>query len=409
MGKRPVIGLLGGGQLGRMLCEAAGPLGYEIAILDDEACPAKQIMASNRHVAGSFKDAAKVRELASQCDVLTVEIEHVDTQVLEEIATKGVCRASGKVEKIPIHPSWRTLRLVQDKFEQKEHFRQNGIPVATQMALARSSSLLDALGQAHDKLSFPFVVKARKGSYDGRGNYKVSGPGDFEPAIEALGASLLYAEAWVPFTKELAVMVLRTEDESGACTGLYSFPAVETVHQRDICKLVYMPPREVDTATCTAAQKLAEQVIGRLWGRGVFAVEMFLLKDGSLLVNEVAPRPHNSGHYTIEAVPYMSQYKAQLHAILDLVPRSLKLTPRVPQAIMLNILGGAQAASHDKLVELAETAYADDVDTFLHLYGKAPKPGRKLGHITFTTPSCQVDLAKAVAPFVDEADLIRQQ
>lgn len=127
------------------------------------------------------------------------------------------------------------------------------------------------------------------------------------------------------------------------------------------------------------------------------------------MVNEVAPRPHNSGHYTIEAVPYFSQYKAQLHAILDLVPDSMKITPRSAQAIMVNILGGATESSHDKLVELTQTGHVEDVDTYLHLYGKASKPGRKIGHITFTTPSTEIDLEKTIAPFVNEVDGMRQK
>ncbi|PHH92195.1 hypothetical protein CDD83_8484 [Cordyceps sp. RAO-2017] len=413
MGKTPVIGLLGGGQLGRMLCEAAGPLGYEVAVLDDDGCPAKQVNASGRHVAGSFKDAAKVRQLAARCDVLTVEIEHVDTNVLEEIATRGVPDAgSGAIRRVPVHPCWRTLRLVQDKFLQKEHFQAHGIPVAPQLALgggADDELLADSLRAAYEAFGFPFVVKARKGSYDGRGNFKVGGPDDFEPAIRALGRLPLYAEKWVPFVMELAVMCIRTEDDGGRCTGVYAYPAVETVHEDDVCKMVLMPPRGGDSAVGLRAQNLAEKVVKSLWGRGVFAVEMFLLQDGSLLVNEVAPRPHNSGHYTIEAVPYMSQYKAQLHAILDMVPSSLKLTPRVSRAAMLNILGGAAADSHDRLVRLAETEYVDGADIYLHLYGKASKPGRKIGHITFTAPSADVDLVETMAPFVNLVDAMRRQ
>lgn len=127
------------------------------------------------------------------------------------------------------------------------------------------------------------------------------------------------------------------------------------------------------------------------------------------MVNEVAPRPHNSGHYTIEAVPQMSQYKAQLHAVMNIIPKNLKLTPRTSQAIMLNILGGADASSHEKLIELTETAYIEDVDVYLHMYGKASKPGRKIGHITFTTPDATVDLAQTIAPFINEVDRMREQ
>lgn len=266
-----------------MLCEAAGPLGYEIAILDQDDCPAKQINVNSKHVAGSFKDAAKVRELAAKCDLLTVEIEHVNTDVLEEIATKGVRSASGELRKVPVHPSWRTLRLVQDKFLQKEHFSKQGIPIAPQMALDGGELLADSLRQAYETLAFPFMVKARTGSYDGRGNFKVGGPEDFESAINALGKLPLYAEKWVPFVMELAVMVIRTEDDEGNLKGVHSFPTVETVHEDDVCKTVFMPPRKVDAAVCAKAQKVAEEVVKSLWGRGVFAVEMFLLQNGTCL------------------------------------------------------------------------------------------------------------------------------
>ncbi|PHH79948.1 hypothetical protein CDD80_3400 [Ophiocordyceps camponoti-rufipedis] len=405
----PVIGLLGGGQLGRMLCEAAGPLGYHISVLDAADCPARQAAAGGRgHVVGSFKDAARVRELAMRCDVLTVEIEHVDVDVLEDIATNGVRGVDGRLRRVPVHPCWRTLRLVQDKFSQKEHFRIKGIPVATQIALEAGDGLRASLEEAARSLGFPLVVKARKGSYDGRGNFKVAGPQDIEPAVRALGKLPLYAEKWVPFVAELAVMVIRTEDGDGKCTGLYSYPTVETVHEDDVCKTVLMPPRNVDAVVCGSAQRLAEDVVRSLWGRGVFAVELFLLPDGSLMVNEVAPRPHNSGHYTIEAVPYMSQFKAQLYAILDLVPPSLRLKPRVAQAAMVNILGGAAADSHDELVRLAETHYAEDRDVYLHIYGKAAKPGRKIGHVTVTTPVA-IDMQKTMTPFVEAVDAIRQQ
>lgn len=135
----------------------------------------------------------------------------------------------------------------------------------------------------------------------------------------------------------------------------------------------------------------------------------YSLSPDTIMVNEVAPRPHNSGHLTREAVPYMHQFKAQLYSILDILPKSLKLTPRPSQAIMLNILGGAAEDSHDRLVELTKTEYIEGMDVYLSLYGKASKPGRKIGHITFTTPSPDVDLEQTITPFVNEVDLMREQ
>ncbi|RXG48005.1 hypothetical protein VDGE_04435 [Verticillium dahliae] len=408
MARKPVIGLLGGGQLGRMLCEAAGPLGIEIAILDEANCPAKQANQNAKHVTGSFKDPEKIRELAVKCDVLTVEIEHINTDVLEEIATKGVTVAPGVVKKVPVHPSWETLRLIQDKYLQKEHFGKAGIPIAPQMAIESGASMLDSLRQAYEKFGFPFMLKARKGSYDGRGNFKVSGVQDFEEAVTVMGKLPLYAEKWVPFELELAVMVVRTEDDDGRLRDVHAYPAVETIHEDSICTKVFYPPRNTPETVSEKAKQVASDVIRTLKGRGVFAVEMFLLADGTITVNEVAPRPHNSGHYTIEAVPYMSQYKAQVASILDIIPRSIKLQPRVAGAVMLNILGGAQEDSHDALVDLTESLYDDDMDIFLHQYGKASKPSRKIGHITATSYSPSTNLEQLAAPLIKEVDRIRQ-
>lgn len=284
--RNPVIGLLGGGQLGRMLCEAANPLGIDIAILDEENSPAKQAHNTNLHVTGSFKDPARIRELAAQSDFLSVEIEHVETEVLEDIEKNGVevkqADGSTKTHRPPVHPSWRTIRLIQDKYLQKEHFRNSdkAIPIADQVAIASGPDALISLGNAATKFGFPFMLKARKGSYDGRGNFKVDSEADFEAAIQALGGLSLYAEKWAPFVKELAVMVIRTEDDKGNLKSCVAYPAVETIHEDSICTKVFMPPRDVSETICEAAKKLATEVISTLWGRGVFAVEMFVLEDG---------------------------------------------------------------------------------------------------------------------------------
>ncbi|KAK0746227.1 hypothetical protein B0T18DRAFT_429227 [Schizothecium vesticola] len=410
----PVIGLLGGGQLGRMLCEAANPLGIDIAILDDKNAPAKQAHNSNLHVSGSFKDPNCIRDLAAHSDYLSVEIEHVETEVLEDIENNGVeitlADGSQAVHRPPIHPSWRTIRLIQDKYLQKEHFRTspNKIPIADQIAVDTSGSAIKPLKSVLSKFGFPFMLKARKGSYDGRGNYQINSEEDFQPALDALKNLPLYAEKWAPFVKELAVMVIRTEDDEGNLRNCVAYPAVETVHEDSVCTKVYLPPREVSEKICEQARELACSVVSTLWGRGVFAVEMFVLKNGSLMVNEVAPRPHNSGHYTIEAVPYMSQYKAQIHAVLDL-PVPDKLTPRVKSSIMLNILGGATPTSHHELTRMARRAFNDNMDVYLHLYGKESKPGRKIGHITLTSDLSIDELEKKSKPFVERVDEMRQE
>ena len=281
MGKTPVIGLLGGGQLGRMLQETAGPLGIEIVVLDEANCPTKQISNNAKHVTGSFNDPEKIRELAVRCDVLTVEIEHINTEVLEEIAIKGVKVGPDKVKKVQVHPSWETLRLIQDKFLQKEHFSKAGIPIAPQTAINPEPSIPDSLLKISRSFGFPFMLKARKGSYDGRGNFKVNGVDDFEEVTQSLGKLQLYAEKWMAFEKELAVMVVRTEDDEGRLKDVHTYPAVETIHEDSICTKVFYPPRHVAEETCQKARDTAAKVIRTLKGRGVFAVEMFLTKDGT--------------------------------------------------------------------------------------------------------------------------------
>jgi len=280
--RNPVIGLLGGGQLGRMLCEAANPLGVDIAILDAENAPAKQAHNTYRHVTGSFKDPERIRELAIKSDFLSVEIEHVETEVLEDIDKNGVTLPDGSLHRPPIHPSWRTIRLIQDKYLQKEHYRNSDkkIPIADQVAIDGGAAALASLKDAAARFGFPFMVKARKGSYDGRGNYRVNSEADFEAAINALKGLSLYAEKWAPFIKEIAVMVIRTEDDRGNLKACVPYPAVETIHEDSICTKVFMPPRDISEEVCENARKLATEVVSTLWGRGVFAVEMFVLEDG---------------------------------------------------------------------------------------------------------------------------------
>jgi phosphoribosylaminoimidazole carboxylase len=297
MSPNPVIGLLGGGQLGRMLCEAAAPLDIQIAVLDAENAPAKQISQNRHHINGSYKDAEKIRELATHCGVLSVETEHIDTTVLEEIAT---------CTKVAVHPSWRTLRLIQDKYEQKAYLGDQGIPIAEQTAIEASGDAMHAsLQDVSTKFGFPWMLKARKDSYDGRGNLKISSEADLERAVAGFGNIRCYAEKYVPFERELSVLVIRTEDGEGRTKRLVPYPAVETVHEDNICSRVFMPPRATPVSVCKRAQQVACSVVDKLWGRGVFAVETFVTKDNEILVNEVAPRPHNSGHLFTEAVPYM--------------------------------------------------------------------------------------------------------
>ncbi|KAI6763204.1 hypothetical protein SNK03_004101 [Fusarium graminearum] len=402
MSGKPELGLLGGGQLGRMLCEAASPLEVEIAILDAQDAPAKQVSRSKYHVDGSFKDPAKIRELASHCKVLSVETEHIETAVLEELSKEG---------KVVVYPSWKTLRLIQDKYEQKDYLGKQGIPIAEQVAVQASGSddMRAALKDISNKYGLPFMLKSRKDSYDGRGNIKIANDNDIETAVTEFGNLQCYAEKYVPFQRELSVIVIRTEDADGKTKRLVPYPAVETVHEDNVCSRVYMPPRDTPDAVSKRAQEVAVSVVEKLWGRGVFAVEMFVTENNDILVNEIAPRPHNSGHLTIEAVPYMSQYKAQLTSILD-EPLPETLEPHVSSSIMINILGGASQESHIPLVNKAKSMFAPKIGVYPHLYGKQSKPGRKIGHITLTGLEGTIkDLEEFAQPLVQLAADMRQE
>ncbi|KAL8998038.1 MAG: hypothetical protein Q9169_002806 [Polycauliona sp. 2 TL-2023] len=407
--RRPVIGILGGGQLGRMLCEAGIPINVSIIVLDAEDAPAKQderIKSNSSRFNGSFKDPLKVRQLATECDVITVEIEHIDTAVLEDLEVNGARTSTGG--KVAIQPSWETLRLIQDKYAQKKRLGELGIPVADQTIVESGQGMLDSMKQISNSLGFPWMLKARRDAYDGRGNIKISSEADLKQAAIDFTSRPCYAEKWVPFQMELAVVVIRTEDNNGNTLRVVPYPVVETIHEDSICSKVFMPPRNVSKGVCERAQRLACGVVKHLSGKGVFAVEMFLTEKEDLLVNEIAPRVHNSGHMTIETIPSMSQFKAHLTSILDrAVPE--KLEPAVSSSIMINILGGAFPDSHDRLVEKAKSIYNKDLDVHVHLYGKKSKPSRKIGHITVTSSVDIEQLGKLVQPLIDIANEIRQE
>ncbi|KAK5946357.1 hypothetical protein PMZ80_000499 [Knufia obscura] len=402
------IGVLGGGQLGRMLVEAAHRLNIRVAILDTETAPAKQInqIANSSHVTGSFAKSADVRQLASKADILTYEIEHVDTKVLEELEAESPFVADSQSWH-RIQPSWQTVRTIQDKYAQKQHLAKHGIPTADSKGVGTSSP--QGLKEIALELGgLPIMLKARTQAYDGRGNYPIMKVEDIEPALKSLSDRPLYAERWAPFKKELAVMVVKTAQEASGDQyeqSTLAFPVTETVHEDSICKLTYTPPREVPSKVQRQAQDLARKAVSTFQGTGVFGVELFLLEDDTLLINEIAPRPHNSGHYTIEAC-HMSQYEAHLRAISPdlsstITPGSTDLA--VNAAVMLNILGGPQPDSHLLVARSALKIPGAKV----HLYGKGDgRPGRKMGHITIVGKSMS-EIEQKIHPLIILVDSIR--
>ncbi|KAL2850838.1 AIR carboxylase-domain-containing protein [Aspergillus pseudodeflectus] len=378
------VGVLGGGQLGRMFVESANRLNIQVNVLDAENAPAKQISYHDGHVTGSFKEREAVRELANKCDVITAEIEHVDTYALEEVDSQ-----------VQIEPSWQAIRTIQNKFNQKEHLAKFGIPMAEHRELIENTP--EELAKAGEQLGYPLMLKSKTMAYDGRGNYRVNSKDDIPDALEFLKGRPLYAEKWAYFQKELAVMVIKTKD------SVLSYPTVETVQEDSICKLVYAPARNVPDDINQKAQELARKAVATFEGKGAFGVEMFLLNDNSLLLCELASRVHNSGHYTIEGCA-LSQFDTHLRAILDLPipPESVQI--RQP-SIMLNIIGGAAPDTHLKAAEAALSI----PNAAIHLYSKgAAKPGRKMGHVTVTAPTMH-EAEKYIQPLIDVVDDIRSQ
>ncbi|KIX03714.1 phosphoribosylaminoimidazole carboxylase, ATPase subunit [Rhinocladiella mackenziei CBS 650.93] len=399
-----VVGVLGGGQLGRMLTEAANRLNIEVAALDSDRAPAKQIALSDKHVTGSFAKASDVKELASRCDVLTYEIEHVDTKVLEEL--EGEKPFINGTQWSRIQPSWKTVRTIQDKFVQKQHFAKFDIPTAKSIAVGTSQP--QGLKDIADRLGYPLMLKSRTEAYDGRGNYPVRSVSDIEPALKALENRPLYAEKWCDFKLELAVVVVKVAQEDSVDSwesSTLAYPTVETIHEDSICKLVYAPARNVSSSVAKAGHALARRAVSTFPGTGVFGVELFLLKDNSLVVNEIAPRPHNSGHYTIEAC-HMSQYEAQIRAILPglaptIAPEATEMVTTA--AIMLNILGGPEPDSHLLVAKTALTIPGAKI----HLYGKGDgRPGRKMGHITILGKSMS-ECERKIHPLIQMVDAVR--
>lgn len=363
------VGILGGGQLGLMLVEAANRLNVKTVILDAEGAPAKKINASSEHIAGSFKNAEDVQKLAAKSDVLTIEIEHVNTEILSNIS-------KANPDQIKVYPSPETIKIIQDKFAQKEFLVENNVAVAESIAVENFKAGIQSAGK---QLGYPFLLKARNNAYDGRGNFVVKSEASIEEAQEALGSSVaLYGEKFVPFTKELAVMVVRSIDGE-----VYAYPTVETIHTDNICHIVFAPARVPESIQLKAAL-LAKSAVKNFSGAGIFGVEMFLLQDGQLLINEIAPRPHNSGHYTIDAC-VTSQFEALIRAVTGLpLPKNFaSFTTSNTNAIMLNVLGTDEPNGELEYCKRAlETPGAS-----VYLYGKSTRPKRKVGHINIVASS----------------------
>lgn len=361
-----VIGVLGGGQLGKMLCHAASQMGIRIVILDPlPGCPASSVC--DEHVIGSFNDGDTVREFAKRCGVLTVEIEHVDAATLEKLEKQGV----------DCEPKASTITIIQDKYRQKKHFSRCEIPLPDFMEV----DTLRIIEEAGEKFGYPLMVKSKRLAYDGRGNAVAKNKEELPSVVASLGGFErgLYVERWTPFVKELSVIVARSRDNSTVC-----YPVVETVHKENICHVVEAPA-DLSNKIKKLATSVAEKAIKSLEGAGVFAVELFLTEDDQILLNEVAPRPHNSGHHTIESC-YTSQYEQHIRAILGLPLGDPSM--KAPAAIMYNILGEDEGEAGFFLAHQLISRALTIPGTSVHWYAKPEmRKQRKMGHITIVGPS----------------------
>ena len=348
-----VLGIIGGGQLGMMLTEAAHNMKEEISkiiVLDPtENCPASKVGAEQ--IIADFKDEAAIKKLSELSDIITYEIESGDSDTLKKLEAYT-----------EINPSPDTLKIIQDKLLQKQFLQNNGIPVA-EFAIIENKEELD---QMIDKMGLPLLLKMRKDAYDGRGNYKINSKTDINDALDLFSGKSLMVEKFIKFEKEVSVIAARnTKGE------IATYPVVENIHENNILKMTIAPGR-VSENVKKQAERIAEKTMEVLHGAGVFGIEMFVTSDDEILINEIAPRVHNSGHHTLQSGD-TSQFEQHLRAILGMnLGEVLIKSP----TIMYNILGPATFQGEYNVLCPKKN------NIFLKMYGKLEsKPQRKIGHI----------------------------
>ena len=350
------IGVLGGGQLGRMLAQEAKKMGYKVITLDAVAnCPCAQVC--DEQIVAEFGDKSKALSLAQKSDVLTYEFENIPAQTVKYLEEKG----------FSVFPDSRVLEVTQNRVREKEFLKEIGIKTT----YFQEFSDLFELKEILKNFGMPAVIKTAKGGYDGKGQVVLKTGDDFRNIEERLFSKELIYEKFVPFEKEISIICAR--DKSGK---MVTFPVSENIHHNNILYMSIVPAR-ISADLQKKAANIAKRVAQGLEGIGVIGVEMFLLEDGEILVNEIAPRVHNSAHYSIEAC-YTSQFEQHIRAICGL---PLGSTDLLSPAVMVNILGGPGV---DKKAVLCGMDKALNISRLnLHLYGKNDvKPGRKMGHLT---------------------------
>lgn len=367
----PVVGMVGGGQLARMTSQATTGLGVGFRVLaGDAAESAAQVVAGTQ--LGDYRSLADLREFAAGCDVLTFDHEHVPGPHLEALEQEGT----------KVRPAAAALRFTQDKLAMR-----NGL-VGLGVACPRFAPVRDLAGvREFANGSWPVVLKAVSGGYDGKGVWVCESAAE---AAEVLAHGIgVIAEEYIPFERELAVLAARSPHRQGAV-----YPVVQTIQRDGICREVIAPAPGLPPGRRAQAQELALRMAEQLGVTGLLAVEMFETQAG-LLVNELAMRPHNTGHWTIEGAR-TSQFEQHLRAVLDLPLGSPAMA--APAAVMANVLGGDDADVYDRYIHVM----AADPAVKVHMYGKPVRPGRKIGHVTVTgeDPDDLADRARRAASYL---------
>jgi 5-(carboxyamino)imidazole ribonucleotide synthase len=350
MGK--VLGIIGGGQLGMMITEAAKKMPEHISkiiVLDPvKNCSASQVGAEQ--IIADFKDRNAIMELAKKSDIITYEIESGDSEVLKIVQKYA-----------EINPSPETLQIIQDKYLQKSFLLKNNIPVPEFIQVESISDLEQGL----KKFGYPSLLKARRDAYDGRGNFKIDSPKQIRKAFDYFNEKNLMLEKFVPFKMEVSVIAARNTKGQ-----IKTFPVVENIHEDNILRETIAPAR-ISEEIIKKAEQIAKTTMSVLKGAGVFGIEMFVTENDRIVINEIAPRVHNSGHHTLQSSK-TSQFEQHLRAILGL---ELGDTTLLHPTIMYNILGPKNFEGEYKPIKLSEQ------NVFLKMYGKKiSKPLRKLGH-----------------------------
>jgi len=362
MAKR--LGIIGGGQLGMMITEAAKNLTEyisEITVLDPtDNCPAAQ--AGAKQIVGDFKDELAILKLAEQSDIITYEIESGNTDVLSKLKAK-------------IEPSPSTLGIIQDKFLQKTFLSENELPVSQFYEITSLNDLHEKIKE----LGLPVLLKSRRDAYDGRGNFKITSSDEIEKAYHHFDGKSLMVEKFVNFKMEVSVIAARNTKGDIA-----AYPLVENIHENNILKMTIAPARVSDDVIKDAGE-IARKTMEVLKGAGVFGIEMFIDQDDKILINEIAPRVHNSGHHTLQSCK-TSQFEQHLRAILGL---ELGSTDLIHKTVMCNILGPDGFEGKYKPVEL------EKYNVYLKMYGKdISKPQRKIGHLNVVDLSDSKDASE---------------